>query len=232
MLHHLHHCVLIAQATEPASGLIGHMKDWCLAAINAGGLPVASLLMAMESMIFPVPSEFIMPPLGMAVHQGHFSWEMALLAASAGSLFGSLVSYVIGYYGGHPLVRKIGKWFLLNEEHLDLTTKWFNRWGSITVFISRFLPVIRHFISIPAGVAQMKLWKFCLYTVVGATMWNAFLLWIGWKLESHWETVLKYRRPLDAGMVAMIVIAIIAWYAMHLRKPKKDSAKASVSAGE
>ncbi len=212
---------ILAQATEPGSGLIGHMKDWVLGAIDAGGLPVAAVFMAMESMIFPLPSELVMPPLGMAVHQGKFSWEAALIAATIGSLVGSLISYYLGYFGGKPAVVRVGKWFLLNEEHLDLTTRWFARWGGVTVFVCRFVPVVRHFISIPAGIARMNLVKFCVYTVIGAAMWNGFLLWLGWKLESHWETVLKYRRPLDVGMVAVILVTVAAWYWMRLRKLKK-----------
>ncbi|MGN6367840.1 MAG: DedA family protein [Phycisphaerae bacterium] len=208
--------------------MVEHMKDWVLAAINAGGLPVASLLMAGESMILPLPSEFVMPPLGMLVHQGKFELWAVIVATSIGSLVGSVISYYLGYFGGKPLVMKVGKWLLLNEEHLDLTSKWFGRWGSPTVFICRFVPVVRHFISIPAGIARMNLLKFCIYTVAGATMWNCFLLWIGWKLEEKWETVLKYRTPIDAGMVILCVGAVVGWYWVHLRKPKK----ASVTAGE
>jgi membrane protein DedA with SNARE-associated domain len=206
--------------------MLEHLKDWILAAINAGGLPVVALLMAMESMIFPLPSEFVMPPLGMLVHQGKFSWEAAIIAASIGSLVGSLISYYLGYFGGKPAVMKVGKWLLLNEEHLDLTTKWFGKWGSLTVFICRFVPVVRHFISIPAGIARMNLLKFCIYTTIGATIWNTFLLWVGWKLEDKWETVMKYRQPIDAVMVVILVGVVVGWYWMHLRKPKKGSAPA------
>ena len=201
--------------------MVEHLKDWILTAINAGGLPVASLLMAAESMIVPLPSEFVMPPLGMLVHEGKFELWAVIVATSIGSLVGSLISYYLGYFGGKPLVMKVGKWLLLNEEHLDLTTKWFGRWGSLTVFICRFVPVVRHFISIPAGIARMNLVKFCVYTVFGATLWNCFLLWLGWKLEEQWETVLTYRRPIDAAMVILCVGAVVAWYWVHLRKPKK-----------
>ncbi len=225
MVEHLHAWVLLAQTTSPEhAGLVGGLKEFILKAIEGGGLPVASLLMAMESMIFPLPSELVMPPLGMLVHQGKFELWMAIVATSLGSLVGSLISYYLGYFGGKPLVMKVGKWALLNEEHLDLTTKWFSRWGSLTVFICRFVPVVRHFISIPAGIARMNVVKFCIYTVLGATLWNCFLLWLGWKLEEQWETVLKYRRPIDAAMVILIVGAVVAWYWMHLRKPKKVSA--------
>jgi len=190
------------------------------------GLPVAGLLMALESMIAPVPSEVVMPPLGMVLHQrsgDHFDkmWFMwAVAATSAGSLIGSLISYYMGYFGGKPLVMRVGKYLLVNEHHLDLTTAWFKRWGSLTVFICRFVPVIRHLISIPAGIARMNLAKFCAYTVIGATMWNVFLMYVGWKLEQNIEKLLHYRKYLDAGFIVLIVMGVVAWYWVHLRKPK------------
>jgi len=199
--------------------LTEHLKGFTDWAIASGGYWGAGSLMALESMIAPIPSELVMPPLGMAVHQGKFSWEMSIIATSIGSLVGSLISYYMGYFGGKPLVMKVGKWLLINEHHLDLTSHYFNRWGSLTVFICRFIPVVRHFISIPAGIARMNLLKFCIYTLIGATMWNSFLLWLGYKLESHWETILKYRGPIDMAMIVLILAGVVAWYWLHLRKP-------------
>jgi membrane protein DedA with SNARE-associated domain len=196
------------------------IEKFTIAAMQIGGLWGAGFLMALESMIAPVPSELVMPPLGLLVYRGEVSWEGAMIATSIGSLVGSLISYYLGYFGGKPLVMKVGKWLLVNEHHLDLTTQWFKRWGSLTVFICRFIPVVRHFISIPAGIARMNLLKFCLYTTIGATLWNGFLLWLGWKLGEHWETILKYRQPIDIVMVVLILAAVVAWYWMHLRKPR------------
>jgi membrane protein DedA with SNARE-associated domain len=211
--------------------LTEHLKGFTDWAMTSGGLFGAGFLMALESMIAPIPSELVMPPLGMLVHQGKFTWTGAIVATSIGSLIGSLISYYLGYFGGKPLVMKIGKWLLINEHHLDLTTQWFTRWGSLTVFICRFVPVVRHFISIPAGMAKMNLVKFCLYTVVGATLWNVFLLWVGYKLESHWETILKYRGPLDAAIIVLMVIGVVAWYWLHLRKPRHVAVEAQQPVG-
>lgn len=201
------------------------VKDFSLWAIDTGGYTGAAFMMALESMIAPVPSEVVMPPLGMRLHPGidgvvRFTWTGAIVATSIGSLIGSLISYYLGMLGGKPLVTKVGKYLLLNEEHLDLTTKWFDRHGSLTVFVCRFIPVVRHFISIPAGMARMNLLKFCIYTVIGATMWNTFLLWLGYKLAEHWDTILKYRGPIDVAIVIGLAGAVVAWYWMHLRKPK------------
>ncbi len=194
------------------------IRDWALWGIHTGGLFGAGVLMALESMIAPVPSEVVMPPLGMAVHHGEFSWAGAIAATSAGSLIGSLISYGLGYVGGKPLVMKVGKYFFLNEHHLDLTTKFFQRFGSFTVFVSRFVPVVRHFISIPAGVARMNLLKFCLYTTLGATLWNVFLMYIGYKLEDNWEQVKKYSAPVDYAFIGVCVIGVVVWWLLHRKK--------------
>ncbi len=200
--------------------LVEILKSWADGAFTSpSGLWAACGLMALESMIAPIPSEVIMPPLGLAAFHGVFPWYAALAAATAGSLIGSLVSYYMGYYGGKPLVMKVGRFLLLNEHHLDLTTAWFGRWGGATVFVSRFVPVVRHFISIPAGTARMHVVKFCVYTVFGAAIWNGFLLWLGWKLEAHWDEILRYRRPLDYGVVIVLVGCVVAWYWLNLRKP-------------
>ncbi len=202
--------------------MFDQIKDWVTAAANTPyGLWVAGGMMALESMIAPVPSEFVMPPLGMVLHQGtsHFTWTTAIIATSIGSLVGSLISYYLGYFGGKPLVMQVGKWFLINEHHLDLTTNWFKKWGGLTVFICRFIPVVRHFISIPAGIAKMNLFKFCLYTLIGATLWNTFLMWLGWKLEEHINDILKYRTAIDVAIAGLLVVGVALWYWMHLRQP-------------
>ncbi len=201
------------------------IRAWALWAINQGGLGGAGVLMALESMVAPVPSEVVMPPLGMLLHQGRFgtgalAWTKVIAVTSAGSLAGSLISYYLGYFGGKPLVLKVGKWFLLNEHHLDLTTRWFHRYGGLTVFIARFIPIVRHFISIPAGIARMSFLRFCGYTLVGAALWNSFLLWLGYHLEKHWEDILKYRGPIDIAVIAALVITVAVWAYLNLRRKK------------
>jgi len=212
------------------------IHHWAMDSVDKPyGLWVAAGLMALESMIAPVPSEFVMPPLGSALAAGtvHFTWTTAILATTAGSLVGSLISYYLGYFGGKPLVMKVGRYLLVNEHHLDVTTDWFKKWGSLTVFVCRFIPVIRHLISIPAGIARMNLVKFCVYTVIGATLWNTFLLWLGYKfqnfLREHNDQIMKYRTAIDLSVVGLLAVGVAAWIWLHWRqKPQPTVVEKSV----
>lgn len=153
-----------------------------------------------------------MPFVGFLVTDGKWNLWLALLATSLGSLAGSLASYWMGYYGGKPLVLKVGKYLLLNRHDLDLTERYFNRkQGLYTVFLARFIPVIRHFISIPAGMGKMPLVPFMLVSVVGATLWNGFLLYLGMRLREHWTVVQKYSHQVDIVIVVLAVIGI-GWF--------------------
>jgi len=172
----------------------------------------AFILMALESMIAPVPSEAVMPFVGFLVTDGKWNLWLAVLATSLGSLAGSLASYWMGYYGGKPLVLKVGKYLLLNRHDLELTERYFNRkQGIYTIFLARFIPVIRHFISIAAGMGKMPLVPFMLVTVIGATLWNGFLLYLGMRLREHWTVVQKYSHQVDIVIVILAVIGI-GWF--------------------
>lgn len=172
----------------------------------------AFILMALESMIAPVPSEAVMPFVGFLVTDGKWNLWLAVLATSLGSLAGSLASYWMGYYGGKPLVLKVGKYLLLNRHDLELTERYFNRkQGAYTVLLARFIPVVRHFISIAAGMGKMPLLPFMLVTVVGATLWNSFLLYLGLRLREHWTVVQKYSHQVDIVIVILAVIGL-GWF--------------------
>lgn len=172
----------------------------------------AWFLMALESMIAPVPSEAVMPFVGFQVADGKWNLWLAILTTSLGSLTGSLLSYWMGYVGGKPLVLKFGKYLLLNIHDLEMTERYFHRrQGVMTVFIARFIPVVRHFISIPAGTGRMPLGPFLIATVLGATMWNTFLLVCGIKLREHWTIVQSYSHQVDLVIVALALIGI-AWF--------------------
>jgi membrane protein DedA with SNARE-associated domain len=186
--------------------------------LDTTGYVGASFLMALESMIAPVPSEAVMPFVGFQVADGKWNLWLAIGSTSVGSIVGSLLSYWMGYYGGKPLVLKAGKYLLLNQHDLELTENFFHkRKGSWTIFISRFIPVIRHFVSIPAGMGRMPLTPFLVMTFIGATIWNTFLLICGMKLREQWPVIQKYSHQADIIVVAAILAAVV-WFVYSRRK--------------
>lgn len=179
------------------------------------------ILMALESMIAPVPSEVVMPFAGYLALQGRFSFWTAAFVSGLGSVFGSLASYYMGSYLGRPFILKFGRYLLLEEEHLDWTEKWFKKQGDKTIFISRFVPVVRHLISIPAGIAKMPMKKFAGYTLIGATMWNIILLYAGYKLGSHWDKIHQYSKQLDIVFIAAVALFLAYFVWKHHKKNEK-----------
>jgi membrane protein DedA with SNARE-associated domain len=182
----------------------------------------AAGLMALESMIAPVPSEAVMPFVGFLVADGKWNLWLAIGATSIGSIIGSLLSYAMGLYGGKPLVLKVGKYLLLNEHDLEMTERFFNqRKGTLTLFISRFIPVVRHFISIAAGMGRMPMVPFLVTTLIGATMWNTFLLVLGMKLREHWKVVQKYSHQADIVIVVAGVLVVTALAYKRIRQTRE-----------
>ncbi|MBI4643300.1 MAG: DedA family protein [Deltaproteobacteria bacterium] len=162
------------------------------------------ILMTLESMVAPIPSELVMPFAGFLIFTGQFNPWAVLVASSLGSITGSLLSYGMGVLG-EPVVHRYGRYLLLNPHHLEWTGNFFQRHGGKTIFIARFIPVVRHLISIPAGLARMPLIPFIIYTLVGATMWNMFLVYCGVRLKENWGIIQKYTHVLD--MVVVLVLA-------------------------
>jgi membrane protein DedA with SNARE-associated domain len=176
-------------------------------------------LMALESMIAPVPSEAVMPFVGFQVADGKWNLWLATFATSLGSITGSLLSYWMGYAGGKPVVLKFGKYLLLNVHDLEMTERYFHRrQGLMTVFVARFIPVVRHFISIPAGMGKMPLWPFILVTVLGSTLWNGFLLACGMKLREHWTVVQTYSHQVDLVIVLLALFGLAWFYRIRMRR--------------
>ncbi|MFA6593641.1 MAG: DedA family protein [Candidatus Buchananbacteria bacterium] len=190
--------------------IISYVGGLAIAITSALGYPGLVFLMALESMVVPLPSELILPFAGFLVAQGQFDFGLAVLAAAAGSLIGSLISYAMGYYGGDKFVRTFGKYCLLDESDLNVAERWFARRGELTIFISRFVPVVRHLISIPAGIGKMNLIKFSFYTLAGAAIWNTILLYLGYVLGDNWAEIRKYSEKLSL-LVALLLILILVF---------------------
>ncbi|CAM2060249.1 membrane-associated protein [Desulfovibrionales bacterium] len=187
--------------------------------LNATGYLGAIILMAMESMIFPIPSETVMPFVGFQVADGKWNLWTAAVTTTVGSLLGSWLSYLMGYYGGRSFVLKVGKYFFLNLHHLEITEKFFNRGVGIwTIFIGRFVPVVRHLISIPAGVGKMSMFPFLIATGIGATTWNSFLLYLGILLGEHRNVICVYSRTIDIIIVLFFLVVVWWWYFSHRKR--------------
>jgi len=198
--------------------------DWLLKTLLDLGYPGIIALMAMESSILPVPSELVMPPAGYWAAKGQLSFPIALVCGVVGSIIGALANYYGAQLIGRPLIQRYGKYVLLSEKNLLRSEKFFAEHGEISTLIGRLFPVIRHLISIPAGLHRMPLPKFILYTAVGAAVWCAILTWIGYFLGQH-EGVLRteeIHRYVTWAMVVLIPVTLIAiWiYVVRRRHPK------------
>ncbi len=192
-------------------GLIAKLGLFVISVISTLGYFGVMMLMAIESACIPLPSEVIMPFSGYLVHTGQFNlWLLAFMGA-LGCNLGSLVAYEIGYHGGRPLVERFGSYIFLNQHDLDLTDRFFARFGDVTVLISRMLPVVRTFIALPAGIARMPRFRFHIYTFAGSFPWCLGLAYLGMKAGEHWNYLGKYFHQFDKVIGALILIGII-WF--------------------
>lgn len=185
--------------------------------ISFSGYLGVFILMTLESTAFPMPSEAVMPFAGFLIAEGKMDLLFVIIASSVGSIFGSLISYYIGLKGGKPFILRYGKYVLLSKHHLDITERFFKRRGSLTIFISRFIPVVRHVISIPAGIGKMDLKKFLILTAVGATIWNSILTYIGFILRDNWSILMSYTIYFDIVIIAFLIILVM----MFIRRIKE-----------
>lgn len=175
--------------TEIANGIMITISH-----LGHGGI---ILSMAIESACIPLPSEIIMPFSGYLVSQGRFTLGAVTLSGALGNLIGSLAAYYAGARWGRPCIERYGKFFLISPRDLDLADQWFVKYGEATVFFSRLLPVIRTFISFPAGVAKMNIVRFCFYTFLGAVPWSFALAYVGLALGENWHQIHPYLHNLD-----------------------------------
>ena len=198
--------------------MISGIETWFLDIItkvyDAIGWPGVVLLMGIESAAIPLPSELVMPLAGwhLIEAKGDSAWMllMAGFYGAVGTLLGSWVVYWISYKGGRPLLKKYGKYVLVTQHEVDLAEDWFKKYGELTVFASRMLPVLRGFISVPAGIARMNFWKFSFYTFVGSYPWSLGLAYGGFKLGENWEEMRHVMRAFDYP-IAGIILVVVSW---------------------
>lgn len=205
---------------EQLSSIIIHL-------IQSSGYFGIFVLMTLESALIPIPSEVTMTFSGFLVNQGQLSFVLVVLVGAFANLFGSIIGYYIGYFLEESVIvsfiKKYGKFLLITEHDYTKATQWFNKYGNSVVFFSRLLPGIRTFISLPAGLAEMNIWKFSLYTFLGSLLWSGFLTYIGFYLGSHWKDLDVYYRKFELVIVVFLILGGLFYinYKLKIIKFKK-----------
>jgi membrane protein DedA with SNARE-associated domain len=196
------------------------------------------IAMAIESAMIPLPSELILPFAGFLVADpnavepltgGPWNFWLVVIFATVGNTLGSLIAYAIGAWGGRPFLERYGRYLLIREHEIEIADGFFARWGSQTVFIGRLLPIVRTFISFPAGVARMDLRKFVLFSTAGAFIWSTILVYAGTVLGENWEEIRKTLQPFDMliaiGVVLLVVLGL--WWRLGTPGWKRGDREAS-----
>lgn len=182
------------------------------------------VLMAAESSIIPVPSELVMIPAGYLASQGKLDPYLVMLASSLGSISGSLGSYFLALWLGRPLVLRFGKYVLISQHHLEKTEQFVERHGEISIFTGRFIPVIRHLISMPAGLVRMRLMPFMIYTLAGATLWNLVLMLLGYMIQGQQAWLEKNFTWVVAGAL-LFASSVVILYMIRQKNRQKGEQK-------
>jgi membrane protein DedA with SNARE-associated domain len=204
---------VLASITDP---LVNAAVD----VVDAMGLPGVFVLMLLESACIPVPSEATMLFAGFNVSEGEYSLFAATAVGSVANLVGSWIAYAVGYYGRIDILEKHGSKLHIKKSHLDWADRWFERHGDATVFFTRMLPIIRTFISLPAGVARMPFWRFTVFTLAGCIPWVLMLTFIGKQAGDNWEDWKDNLHYVDYAVAAAIVLGV-AYLVIRARRRRK-----------
>lgn len=191
------------------SDLFASLATWILNVVESLGYVGLTLLIVAETVFPPLPSEAILPVAGILASQDRLNLAGVLVASTVGSVAGATLLYWFGLAYGEARLRRFvehhGKWFLLDTQDLERAQAWFGRYGGRAVILGRLMPLIRSLVSLPAGVARMRLWRFCLYTGLGSGLWNSFLAGSGYVLGQQWPIIQPYTRLLEIAAVVGIV---------------------------
>ncbi len=190
--------------------------------IDQWGYLAVAVLMAMENACIPIPSELILGFAGYLIFAEKMTFTGALIAGMAGGMLGSVFAYYVGLWGGRPFVNRYGKYFLVKQSHVDVAQKWFDRYGLKAVFFSRLLPVVRTFISLPAGFADVNMKKFLAYTFLGSLPWTALILYAGLLLGQNWQKMLAVGHEASLIFVAVSALVIGYFYLRHKRRQREQ----------
>jgi membrane protein DedA with SNARE-associated domain len=212
------HAVVIASITDP-------IVDFAVGVVRDLGLPGVFVLMLLESACIPIPSEATMLFAGFNVSNGEYSLVAATLVGSLANLTGSWIAYAVGYYGRVDVLEKHGRKLHIKPEHLRAADRWFERYGSATVFFTRMLPIVRTFISLPAGVARMPFWRFTALTFLGCLPWVFALTFVGQQVGDNWTRWKDSLHYVDYAVVALVVAGAVYLVVRHRhRRGRGDDA--------
>ena len=197
------------------------MADVFLNFIDQWGYFAVALLMGLENACVPIPSELILGFAGYLIFAGRMTFAGAMWAGMVGGVLGSIFAYEVGRRGGRPFVDRYGKYFFVKPSHVDLAQRWFDKYGLKAVFFSRMLPVVRTFISLPAGFARMDRVKFLVLTILGSLPWTALILWLGQLLGEGWAIMMKVGHEISIIFVVLCIVAGAVFYLRYRKKHKR-----------
>jgi len=190
--------------------------------VNEWGYLGIFILMTLESTVFPIPSELVMIPAGYLAHRGELSATLSVVAGTAGSLAGALINYIVSRRYGRSFLWNHGKKILVSRRRLAQMDYFFRRYGEVTTFLGRLIPVARHYISIPAGLAKMRLWRFMLFTSLGAFVWMVILTALGYFIGDNIDEIKKYTHLFGYAAIAAALIITVYYYFGKKRKIAKN----------
>jgi len=189
------------------------MKEFVLTVLTTLS-DLGYLGIAIGLMIEVIPSEIVLSYGGFLVSQGKITMVGAVIAGTIGGVLAQLFLYWLGYYGGRPVLEKYGKYILIKKKHIELSEEWFNKYGPSVIFTARFIPVVRHAISVPAGISKMTFSKFTLYTTLAVIPWSIFFIYLGIQLGNNWDKINEFAKPYVQPVIigAIIITAVyVLW---------------------
>lgn len=211
------------------SHLLAPVAEWIRSVVETLGYAGVALVILLENVFPPIPSELVLPLAGFLANDGTFGFPQVVLAATLGSVAGALILYAVGAVFGEQrlraFVRRYGRFLGLGEADVDRAESWFIRHGGKAIFFGRLVPVVRSLISIPAGLSRMPLAPFIVYTALGSAMWNTLLAGAGWLLGSQWERVLRYVQVFEYATIVILGILILRffWRRIQARRVRRGS---------
>lgn len=202
--------------------ILAGLVAWIEGVISAMGPAGIALLMAIESCNIPLPSEAVLPFAGFLVSKGVLNFHMAAIAGAVGCVLGSIPSYYLGYFGGRKFFEKYGKYLLVSKKDLDEADKWVDKYGDWAFFLCRMLPVIRTFISLPAGILKARKRTFFTLTFLGSLIWSYVLVYVGLKLGEHLDRLKSIWHKFDAVIIVACVILGGIYICKHIKHLKEE----------